>query len=80
MFLTLCTTPIIRPFGLQLVQAILGRQLKYINRGVASMRIPHCIATFKVLESMCSISASATKEVFQTFNFQTEVIYTSGYC
>ncbi|KAI7856237.1 ribosome 60S biogenesis N-terminal-domain-containing protein [Circinella umbellata] len=72
LFLTLCTTPIIRPFGLQLVQAILGRQLKYINRGVASMRIPQCIATFKVLESMCSIGSSATKEVFHTFNFQTE--------
>ncbi|KAI9269065.1 ribosome 60S biogenesis N-terminal-domain-containing protein [Phascolomyces articulosus] len=72
LFLSLCTTPIIRPFGLQLVQAILGRQLKIINRGVASMRIPHCIATFKVLESMCGIGSAATKEVFHTFNFQTE--------
>ncbi|KAI8146468.1 ribosome 60S biogenesis N-terminal-domain-containing protein [Fennellomyces sp. T-0311] len=72
LFLTLCTTPIIRPFGLQLVHAILARQLKYINRGVASMRIPHCISTFKVLESMCAIGQQATKEVFHTFNFQTE--------
>ncbi|KAI9313499.1 ribosome 60S biogenesis N-terminal-domain-containing protein [Dichotomocladium elegans] len=72
LFLDLCTTPIIRPFGLQLTQTILDAHMKYLTRGVASTRIPQVIATFKLLVSMCSLGAPAANAIFHSFNFQTE--------
>ncbi|KAI9011983.1 ribosome 60S biogenesis N-terminal-domain-containing protein [Phycomyces nitens] len=72
MFIRLCMTPIIRAFGLQLIQTILEKQMKYIYRGICSMRIPQCQSTFKLLTSICSFNQSTARDLFHSFNFQTE--------
>lgn len=75
LFIKLCTTPVIRSFGLQIIETILSRQMKYIYRGISSMRIPHCQSTFRLLTAMASFNPSTTRELFITFNFQAEVTY-----
>ncbi|KAI7871775.1 ribosome 60S biogenesis N-terminal-domain-containing protein [Spinellus fusiger] len=72
MFIRLCTTPIIRAFGVQLIQTILDKQMKYIYRGLSSMRIPQCQAAFKLLTSICSFNQASARDLFHSFNFQTE--------
>lgn len=47
--------------------------MKYITRGLASGRIPQVMATFKLLEAMCSLGQSAASALFHNFNFQSEV-------
>lgn len=73
LFMRLCTTPIIRSYGIQLIQAVLQRQMKYIYRGISSMRIPHCQSTYRLLTSMVSFNESTARDLFTTFNFQAEV-------
>ncbi|KAI7883289.1 hypothetical protein K492DRAFT_205560 [Lichtheimia hyalospora FSU 10163] len=63
LFMKLCTTPIIRPFD---------TRMKYITRGLASGGIPLVMATFKLLEAMCSLGQSAASALFHNFNFQSE--------
>jgi hypothetical protein len=47
--------------------------MKYVYRGLSSVRIPQCQATFRLLTSMASFNQSTTKDLFATFNFQAEV-------
>ncbi|CEP11420.1 hypothetical protein [Parasitella parasitica] len=72
LFMRLCTTPIIRSYGIQLIQTVLQRQMKYIYRGISSMRIPHCQSTFRLLTSIVSFNESTARDLFTTFNFQAE--------
>ncbi|KAI9486447.1 MAG: ribosome 60S biogenesis N-terminal-domain-containing protein [Benjaminiella poitrasii] len=72
LFIKLCTTPIIRSYGLQIIQTILQRQMKYIYRGISSMRIPHCQSTFRLLTSIVSFNESTARDLFTIFNFQAE--------
>ncbi|KAL0077698.1 ribosome 60S biogenesis N-terminal-domain-containing protein [Phycomyces blakesleeanus] len=51
---------------------ILEKQMKYIYRGISSMRIPQCQSTFKLLTSICSFNQSTARDLFHSFNFQTE--------
>ena len=74
LFIKLSKTPIIRSFGTQIIETILQRQMKYIYRGISSLRIPHCQSTFRLLTAMSSFNQAMTRELFSTFNFQTEVI------
>lgn len=74
LFMRLSTTPIIRSFGVQLIQTVLQRQMKYIYRGITSMRIPHCQSTYRLLTSMASFNESTARDLFTTFNFQADVI------
>ncbi|GAN07719.1 hypothetical protein MAM1_0173d07222 [Mucor ambiguus] len=72
LFMRLCTTPVIRSYGIQLIQTVLQRQMKYIYRGISSMRIPHCQSTYRLLTSMVSFNESTARDLFTTFNFQAE--------
>ncbi|KAI8376770.1 ribosome 60S biogenesis N-terminal-domain-containing protein, partial [Choanephora cucurbitarum] len=72
LFIRLCATPVIRSYGIQLIQTILQRQMKYIYRGISSMRIPHCQSTFRLLTSIVSFNESTARDFFTTFNFQAE--------
>ncbi|OBZ90827.1 hypothetical protein A0J61_01133, partial [Choanephora cucurbitarum] len=72
LFIRLCTTPVIRSYGIQIIQTILQRQMKYIYRGISSMRIPHCQSTFRLLTSIVSFNESTARDFFTTFNFQAE--------
>ncbi|RCI06414.1 hypothetical protein CU098_010660 [Rhizopus stolonifer] len=72
LFIKLSTTPVIRSYGVQLIQVILQRQMKYIYRGISSMRIPHCQSTFRLLTSIVSFNESTARDFFTTFNFQAE--------
>ncbi|KAI8968983.1 ribosome 60S biogenesis N-terminal-domain-containing protein [Mycotypha africana] len=72
LFIRLCTTPIIRSYGLQIVQTILQRQMKLIYRGVSSMRISQSQSTFKLMTSIVSFNDSAARDFYTTFNFQAE--------
>lgn len=73
LFIRLCNTPILRAFGLQLVQLIMQRHMKSLYRGVASSRIPQCQSAFRVLISMASFNQTTARDLFQSFNFQAEV-------
>ncbi|KAG1092445.1 hypothetical protein G6F42_019198 [Rhizopus arrhizus] len=73
LFMRLCTTPVVRSYGIQLIQTVLQRQMKYIYRGISSMRIPHCQSTYRLLTSMVSFNESTARDLFTTFNFQAEV-------
>ncbi|KAI8087542.1 ribosome 60S biogenesis N-terminal-domain-containing protein [Thamnidium elegans] len=72
LFMRLCTTPVIRSYGIQLIQAVLQRQMKFIYRGISSMRIPHCQSTYRLLTSMVSFNESTARDLFTTFNFQAD--------
>ncbi|KAI7906920.1 ribosome 60S biogenesis N-terminal-domain-containing protein [Cokeromyces recurvatus] len=72
LFIKLCTTPVIRSYGIQLIQTILQRQMKYIYRGISSLRIPHCQSTFRLLTSIVSFNESTARDLFTVFNFQAE--------
>lgn len=73
LFIRLSTTPIIRSYGIQLIQTILQRQMKYIYRGISSLRIPHCQSTFRLMTSIVSFNESTAKDLLAVFNFQAEV-------
>ncbi|KAI8647125.1 ribosome 60S biogenesis N-terminal-domain-containing protein [Parasitella parasitica] len=72
LFIKLCTTPIVRSYGIQLIQTVLQRQMKYIYRGISSMRIPHCQSTYRLLTSIVAFNESTARDLFTTFNFQAE--------
>ncbi|KAI9259929.1 ribosome 60S biogenesis N-terminal-domain-containing protein [Sporodiniella umbellata] len=72
LFIKLCKTPVIRTFGTQIIETILTRQMKYIYRGISSMRIPQCQSTFRLMTAMVSFHQTMAREFFSTFNFQTE--------
>ncbi|CAO3703075.1 unnamed protein product [Rhizopus stolonifer] len=52
LFIRLCKTPVIRSFGSQIIETVLSRQMKYIYRGISSMRIPQCQSTFRLMTAM----------------------------
>ncbi|ORZ20655.1 ribosome 60S biogenesis N-terminal-domain-containing protein [Absidia repens] len=72
LFIRLCNTPILRAFGVQLVQSIMQRHMKSIYRGVASARVPQSQSAFRVLIAMASFNQTTSRDLFQTFNFQAE--------
>lgn len=73
LFIQLSTTPIIRSYGIQVIQTILQRQMKFVYRGISSMRIPHCQSTYRLLTSIVSFNESTARDLFTTFNFQADV-------
>ncbi|KAI9306444.1 ribosome 60S biogenesis N-terminal-domain-containing protein [Cunninghamella echinulata] len=78
LFIRLCTTPILRAFGQQLVQSIsfflliTSLHMKSIYRGISSMRVPQCQSSFRVLIAICSFNENSARDLFQIFNFQAE--------
>ncbi|KAG2200281.1 hypothetical protein INT47_000274 [Mucor saturninus] len=72
LFIRLSTTPIIRSYGIQVIQTILQRQMKFVYRGISSMRIPHCQSTYRLLTSIVSFNESTARDLFTTFNFQAD--------
>ncbi|KAI8980871.1 ribosome 60S biogenesis N-terminal-domain-containing protein [Pilobolus umbonatus] len=72
LFMYLCTTPIIRSYGLQLIQTVLQRQMKYVYRGISSARIPQCKSTLKLLTAIVSFNQSTANDLLSIFNFQAE--------
>lgn len=76
LFLDLCHSPVIRSSGVSLIRRILQQQLRYIYRNLTAPRIMLQHSTLRLLISMNSFSASTTREMLDTFNFQLNVIYT----
>ncbi|KAI8388470.1 ribosome 60S biogenesis N-terminal-domain-containing protein [Radiomyces spectabilis] len=72
LFIRLCDTPILRPFGLELCQTIMQRRIHYIYRGLSATSIAKCQSMFRILVAIASFSQTTTRELFQMFNFQTE--------
>ncbi|KAI9288533.1 ribosome 60S biogenesis N-terminal-domain-containing protein [Umbelopsis sp. AD052] len=70
LFLDLCHSPVIRSSGVSLIRRILQQQLRYIYRNLTAPRIMLQHSTLRLLISMNSFSASTTRELLDTFNFQ----------
>jgi Ribosome 60S biogenesis N-terminal len=74
LFLDLCHSPVIRSSGVSLIRRILQQQLRYIYRNLTAPRIMLQHSTLRLLISMNSFSASTTREMLDTFNFQLNVM------